>query len=271
MRRRLFAYLESALAVAVAALVAGAVNQLFVLPHVTVLLLAAVLFSALRGGLGPSLFAALCSVAVSSYFFMSPIYSFRVDAPQDIADLCVFALVAVFTSSLAARVRRQAVEASVREARLRELFSFGRTLAGLLDFDKLLVAMVGHFGAVLRRPVVLLLPWDSGLRMVPPDTQPFDNAAREAAQRIWSSPLPDGAGTQTVLADGWTFHPLIGTRGRVGLLAVANVSNGRELADPEQPGLRTLLEHAATVIERATSGDAPIASQRREHKPNVVE
>ena len=39
---RLFAYLESALAVAVAALVAGAVNQLFVLPHVTVLLLAAV-------------------------------------------------------------------------------------------------------------------------------------------------------------------------------------------------------------------------------------
>ena len=100
--------------------------------------------------------------------------------------------------------RRQAVEASVREARLRELFSFSRTLAGLLDFDKLLVAMVGHFGAVLRRPVVLLLPWDNGLRIVPPDTQPFDNSAREAAHRIWSSMLPDGAGTQAVLADGWS-------------------------------------------------------------------
>jgi two-component system sensor histidine kinase KdpD len=135
MRRRLFAYLESALVVAVAALVAGAVNQLFLLPHVTVLLLAAVLFSAFRWGLGPSLFAALCSVALSSYFFMPPLYSFRVDAPQDIADLCIFVLVAVFTSSLAARVRRQAVEASVREARLRELFSFSRTLAGLLDLD----------------------------------------------------------------------------------------------------------------------------------------
>jgi two-component system, OmpR family, sensor histidine kinase KdpD len=92
MRRRLFAYLESALVVAVAALVAGAVNQLFLLPHVTVLLLAAVLFSAFRWGLGPSLFAALCSVALSSYFFMPPLYSFRVDAPQDIADLCIFVL-----------------------------------------------------------------------------------------------------------------------------------------------------------------------------------
>jgi two-component system sensor histidine kinase KdpD len=255
--RRIFAYVQSAVAVAVAALFAGAVNQLFVLPHVTVLLLAAVLFSAMRWGLGPSLFAALCSVAVSSYFFMPPLYSFRVDAPQDIADLCVFVLVAVFTSSLAARVRRQAAEASVREARLQELFSFSRTLAGLLDFDKLLVAMVAHFAAVLRRPVVLLLPLDNALRMIPPDNGSFDDAAREAAQHNWSRPLPDGASTQTVLAAGWAFHPLIGTHGRVGLLAVAD---GPNLPDPKQPNLPTLLRHAATVIERATNRDASSSS-----------
>jgi two-component system sensor histidine kinase KdpD len=269
MRRRLVAYLESALAVAVAALVAGAVNKIFVLPHVTVLLLAAVLFSAFRGGLGPSLFAALCSVATSSYFFMPPLYSFRVDAPQDIADLCVFVLVAVFTSSLTARVRRQAIEASMREARLRELFSFSRTLAGLLDFDKLLVAMVEHFGAVLRRPVVLLLPWDNGLRMIPPDSKLLDDAAREAAQHIWSRALPEGAGNQA--ADGWIFCPLTGARGRVGLLAVADLPGGNGLATPEQLGLRTLLDHAATVIERAMRTDAPTASRAPPTQDNVVD
>jgi two-component system sensor histidine kinase KdpD len=251
--RRLFAYLESALAVAVAALVAAAINQVFVLPHITVLLLAAVLFSAFRGGLGPSLFAALCSVAVSSYFFMPPLYSFRIDAAQDIVDLCVFVLVAVFTSSLAARVRRQAVEASMREARLQELFSFSRALAGLLDCDKLLVAMVGHFATVLQRPVVLLLPWDNDWRMIPPDMQSFGDAAREAAQRIWSSQLQDGTEIQAVSAAGWIFHALPGTRGRVGLLAVADVPNAVE---PKQLGLPTLLKHAGTVIERATSRDA---------------
>jgi two-component system, OmpR family, sensor histidine kinase KdpD len=271
MRRRLFAYLESALVVAVAALVAGAVNQLFLLPHVTVLLLAAVLFSAFRWGLGPSLFAALCSVALSSYFFMPPLYSFRVDAPQDIADLCIFVLVAVFTSSLAARVRRQAVEASVREARLRELFSFSRTLAGLLDLDGLLVATVGHFSTVLRRPVVLLLPSNDGLRTIPLDTPLLDDAARKAAYRIWTNPLPGGARTQAAAAEGWTFHLLTSVGGRVGLLAIADVPNGSQLADPEQPHLQTLLDHAATVIERATRRDAPTAVQPRGHKPKVVE
>jgi two-component system sensor histidine kinase KdpD len=260
MGRQLLAYLESALAVAVAALVAGAVNQLFSLPHVTVLLLAAVLFSAFRWGLGPSLFAALCSVAVSSYFFMPPLYSFRVDAPQDIADLCVFVLVAVFTSSLAARVRRQAVEASAREARLRELFSFSRTLAGLLDLDGLLVATVGHFSTVLRRPVVLLLPSNDGLRTIPSDTPLLDDAAKKAAHRIWTSLLPGGARTQAAAAEGWTFHPLTSTGGCVGLLAIAEVPNGPQLADPAQPHLQTLLDHAATVIERATRRDAPTAS-----------
>jgi two-component system sensor histidine kinase KdpD len=264
MRRRLFAYLGSALAVIAAALAARAVDQLFVLPHVTVLLLAAVLFSAVRWGLGPSLFAALCSVAVSSYFFMPPIYSFRVDAPQDIVDLCVFVLVAVFTSNLAARVRRQAIEASVREARLRELVSFSRNLAGLLDFDGLLVAMVVHFRTVLQTPVVLLLPSDGGFRMVPRDAERLDDATWREARRIWTSPLPNGAGTQAVSAGGWTFHPLAGARGRVGLLAVAQMPHGRTLA--EQPGLGALLEHAATVIERATPRDAPTAVLPREHK-----
>jgi two-component system sensor histidine kinase KdpD len=261
MRRRLLAYLGSALAVTAAALTARAIDQLFVLPRVTVLLLAAVLFSAVRWGLGPSLFAALCSVAVSSYFFMPPLYSFRVDAPQDIVDLGVFVLVAVLTSNLAAQVRRQAIEASAREARLRELVSFSRNLAGLLDFDRLLEAMVAHLGTVLQRPVVLLLPSDERFRMVPPNAERLDDAAQREAQRIWTSPLPDRAGTQTVLADGWTFHSLPGARGRVGLLAVAHMPDGQALT--EQPGLRALLEHAAIIIERATGRDAPTAIQTR--------
>ncbi len=263
MRRQVLAYLESALAVAVAALVAGAINQLFLLPHVTVLLLAAVLFSAFRWGLGPSLFAALCSVAVSSYFFMPPLYSFRVEAPQDIADLCAFVLVAMFTSSLTARVRRQAAEASARQARLQELFSFSRTLAGLLDLEGLLAATAGHFCVVLRRPAVLLLPSNGGLRAIPPDAPLLDDAARKAAHRIWTSTLPGGTRMPAAAAEGWTFHPLTSAGGRVGLLAIADVPNGPEPTDLAQPHLQTLLDHAATVIERATRRDAPTAVKAR--------
>ena len=87
------------------------------LPHVSVLFLAAVVASAALWGLGPSLFAAVLSVAAGSYFFYSPVHSFHVADPQDIADLGVFAVVAVLTSRLAEGVRRQARE--LADARLK--------------------------------------------------------------------------------------------------------------------------------------------------------
>jgi len=106
------AYLGSALSVATAALVAAAIAKAVTLPHVSVLMLLAVFFRAVRWGRGPSLVAAACSVAVSSYFFMPPIYSFYVSAPQDVIDLVVFFIAAIVTGQLASQVKLQATEAA---------------------------------------------------------------------------------------------------------------------------------------------------------------
>jgi two-component system sensor histidine kinase KdpD len=110
-------YLKSALAVAAVGVAARALTQFVPLPHVSVLFLAAVITSAALWGLGPSLFAAILSVAAGSYFFYSPIHSFHVADPQDFADLAMFVVVAVLTSRLADSVRRRQGEA-LREALL---------------------------------------------------------------------------------------------------------------------------------------------------------
>ncbi|HEX4928504.1 MAG TPA: DUF4118 domain-containing protein [Burkholderiales bacterium] len=110
-------YLKSALAVAVVALVGHVLTRVVPLPHVSVLFLAAVVTSATLWGLGPSLFAAILSVAAGSFLFYRPIYSFHVASPQDFADLIVFVVVAVLTGRLAARMRSQARE--IAEARLK--------------------------------------------------------------------------------------------------------------------------------------------------------
>lgn len=116
-RLPLLAYLKSALAVAVVGLAAHALTRLVPLPHVSVLFVAAVITSAALWGLGPSLFAAFLSVALGSYLFYLPVYSFHVTDPQDFADLAVFIVVAVLTSRLADGVRRQARE--IADARLK--------------------------------------------------------------------------------------------------------------------------------------------------------
>ncbi|HEX5091193.1 MAG TPA: ATP-binding protein [Burkholderiales bacterium] len=110
-------YLKSALAVLVVGVLAHQLTRFVPLPHVSVLFLAAVITSAALWGLGPSLFAAILSVAGGSFFFYTPIYSFHVANPQDFADLTVFVVVAVLTSRLSDGVRRQARE--IAEARVR--------------------------------------------------------------------------------------------------------------------------------------------------------
>lgn len=109
--------MKSGLAVAAIGIAAYALTRFVPLPHVSVLFLAAVVASAALWGLGPSLAAAVLSVAAGSFFFYSPVHSFHVADPQEIADLAMFAVVAVLTSRLADGVRRQARE--IAEARER--------------------------------------------------------------------------------------------------------------------------------------------------------
>ena len=99
---RLLPYVVSTASVAVVGLATYVLTRFVPLPHVSVLFLAAVVTSAVLWGFWPSVFAAVLSIGASSYFFYSPIFSFKVAAAQDVADLAVFMIVAALTSRLKA-------------------------------------------------------------------------------------------------------------------------------------------------------------------------
>ena len=167
---RLLPYLKSTLAVAVMGLAAHALTLLVPLLHVPVLFLAAVVMSAARWGLGPSLLAAFLSVVAGSYFFYSPIYSFRVANLQDLVDLLMFVIVAVLTSRLAAGVRAQALEAKRRQAEVGGLYAFSECLAASADPAELNTSILEHLAPVLGRPIHLLLPDAGRLAVVGQDS-----------------------------------------------------------------------------------------------------
>ena len=79
----------------------------FVQTDVSTLYLTAVMFTAWRGGLGAGLVATVLSVAIATYFFLPPVYSFSLKA-EGIVELVVFSLAAILTSSLSA-AREQAL------------------------------------------------------------------------------------------------------------------------------------------------------------------
>jgi two-component system sensor histidine kinase KdpD len=238
---RLTAYLVSAAAVAVVGFAAHALTRLVPLPHVSILFLAAVITSAALWGFGPSVFAAVLSVAAASFFFYLPIFSFRVIDPQQLADLAVFVIVAAFTSRLAASVRTRALEAQRRQKTVSRLLAFNDRVSASADERELNASIVEYLAPVLGRPIHLLLP--SGGRLAQAASLGGDGRVPseqvcQAAQRVM-------AGDDVQVA-GWRLEPLATAQVRAGIAAIEGAALP---SDPEYA--KALLAQAALALERA--------------------
>src|SRR5262245_19266298 len=138
------AYLLAAALVAAAGFAAAGIMVVLPLRDPGMLFLAAVLVSAVVGGLEPSIVASLLSVLTYDFFFTEPFHSLRMTDPQDYLSLGAFLVVAVLTSHLTARVRDQADAARRRDARTDALYEFGRGITGAATIRHLCHAIAPH-------------------------------------------------------------------------------------------------------------------------------
>lgn len=240
----LLPYLKSTLAVAVVGLVAYVLTLFVPLPHVPVLFLAAVVMSAARWGLGPSLLAAFLSVVAGSYFFYSPIYSFRVTNLQDLVDLLMFVIVAALTSRLAAGVRTQALEAKRGQDVIGGLYAFSERLAASAAPAELSASILEHLAPVLGRPIHLLLPDAEGLVVA---------ASNGSATPLPAEVLATAGGVMAegeAVLSGWHLAPLPTAQGVVGVVAAKRPETDAAW-QLDADHVKALLAQAALAIERA--------------------
>ena len=109
-------YLYSTIMVTIALGVGLTIDSLVDIPNISLVLLVAVLGTAMIYGLLPSLYATFLGVAAYNFFFLPPIYTFTIADPANVVALVVFGLVAVLTSHLAA-ISRNRLDAARRHAR----------------------------------------------------------------------------------------------------------------------------------------------------------
>lgn len=236
---QLMPFVASAAAVLLVGLAAHALTRFVSLPHVSVLFIAPVVMSAALWGAWPAVMAALLSVAAGSFFFYSPIFDFRVTAPQDVADLAVFLIVAVFTSRLAADVRAKALEARRRQQRLSGLLEFANRLSAAGSDAALRTVIVEHLASVVGRPVHLLEP--DGARLAVTASQP-PGEELPADVLAAAGRMTDGAGVPPA---GWRLDRLDAAHGAAGVIAARVPSRS-----PDPDYAAALLNHAALALER---------------------
>ncbi len=248
------AYIYTVVAVAIATLFGRAVVAMVDLPNVSLVFLAAVLWSAARYGLGPSLFASVLSTLCYNFFFIEPIYTFTVADPSQLLALTFFCVAAALTSTLTVRERQFAETAREQARTTTELYAFSRKLAGMRKLDTLLAATASQVATMLKAEVSLLTPdpKSGALRQmaaVPVDAQRED-ADLAAAAWCWDHAQPTGRGTDTLPGSRRLFLPLRTGQGKVGVIGVSRPARNFLLNPAERRLLDALGDLAAIAIER---------------------
>src|SRR5580698_8725123 len=224
---------------------------------VMVLLLGVVLVS-MRFRYGPSLVATVLSVLAFDFIFVPPFFSFAVTDLSHIVTFGVMFLVAVVISGLTNRIRDQADSARGRERRTASLYAVSRELAAASARPVLLQAAARHVTEVFHVRVAVLLPGRSDeLEIVHADEDTLAAGDKDlgVADWVWNHQRAAGAGTDTLPLARALFVPLLGSRGRVGVMALYPSPESR-LDDPdERQLLHTIAGLVGSALERTQLAD----------------
>ncbi|MDY0881585.1 sensor histidine kinase KdpD [Dongia soli] len=245
-------YLVSTAMVALVVAIGFPINERISLPNISMVFLAAVLFSAIRYGLWPSLFASLLSTLAYNFFFLRPLFTLTVSDPSNIVALIFFLIVAVLISQLAARVRLEVKASRQRAASTAALYGFSRKIAAIGEMDDLLWATAHQIASMLKLHVILLLPEEGVLQVragYPPEDE-LNEADLAAATWAWTQGKPAGRDAETLPGARRLFLPLRTERGLVGVMGIDREQAGPLLTPDERRLLDAISDQAAIAIER---------------------
>ncbi len=228
------------------------------LADVVMFFLLGIVLVSMRFGYGPSLLAAVLSVLAFDFIFVPPYFSFAVTDLSHIVTFGVMFLVAVVISGLTTRIRDQADSARGRERRTASLYAVSRELGVATARPALLQAAARHVTEVFNVKVAMLLPGPSDeLEIVHADEGTLAPGDKDlgVADWTWNHQRAAGAGTDTLPLARALFVPLMGSRGRVGVLALFPSPESR-LDDPdERQLLHTIAGLIGSALERTQLAD----------------
>jgi two-component system sensor histidine kinase KdpD len=222
-RPLLFQYLVAIAVVAAVTLAAFAFTPVIGAHATALVFLLTVVFLALVVERGPTLVAAAASAVCWDYFFLPPVFAFRITNVEDAMLFGMYFVVALTLSQLTARIRAQEAAERGREARATALYLLTRALNEAATLDEIAQKIVQQIESAFDCKAALLFS-DSGngLTLHPASSFTLAQEDRTVASRLlqdrqqpWSFrhnlndtrtlylPLPTGSGLPAIIAFRW--------------------------------------------------------------------
>jgi two-component system, OmpR family, sensor histidine kinase KdpD len=190
---------------------------------VSFILLFLVSILAIFYGTGPILLAATSSSLIWDYFFIPPYFTLHIGRPEDALMLLMFFIIALLNGILTSRVRSQEKKIRIREERTQALYQITHELTMVSGIDEITRIAVHYIHKYFHLECAILLKNEldklhlSGIRSN--HTVLSDNEF-SIATWVFKHSLKAGKFSSTLPSSPYTFYPLIGNNGNMGVIAV---------------------------------------------------
>lgn len=192
--------------------------------HATALIyLLAVVVLALFVGRGPVFLAATLSALIWDYYFLPPVFEFRVTTFEDGALVVTYFVVALVLGELMSRTREQEEARRQGEVRATALYVLTRELAALTDLDVTLPKVVRQMREIFDAEITLVL--EGSPKRLAADAHPSSSfemnaAERKAAVRVFEYGQWAGQFTGNPMAAQALYAPLVTGEAIVGVVGL---------------------------------------------------
>jgi len=209
-----------------------------------------VIFAATRWGIWPATLASIVSMVEADFFFFPPVYSFRVEDPQEVVDLLMFLIVALVSSNLASRLRQETESLRLREQEIQLLYEFSRLLAACFTVSDLVSAIQKYLSRTLGQPALFFAARTDAYF----ETPPFGSVPELVHVRVGLMKAQIGAPPVAILDEPaqnvWLLGPVCSETAVHGLVAVNIGGGSREAVEIKTRRIEAILEEVSMTLQR---------------------
>ena len=209
-------------------------------------------------GRGPTLVAATLTALLWNFFFVPPVFTFRITGITDLMLFCTYFVVALAMGHLAARLRAQQAAERRREQRATALYLLTRELAQASDFADLLAVIIREVGKATQAEAALSLPEETSTASITPYfASTWAMAEKEQSVASWAllHRQPAGCGTDTLPSAEGLHLPLLAGERAVGVLSL-RFRDPAPLPADQRDLLDAFVRQIALVLDRQRLRDA---------------
>lgn len=216
-----------------------------------------VIFAATRWGVWSGTLASLMAIAAADFFFFTPLYSLRVDNPQEAIDLLVFLVVALASSNLASRLRQETERLRRREREIQHLYELSKRLAACFTISDLIDAISHYLAHTLGQRAALFVASADGHFESLPESGLTPPAVQEAvAAMTVAATKTAGTVVDEPTQDVWLLRAIGSNTVVHGVIAINVGRSTRGAIGSRTARIEAVLEEVSLTLQRLDIGKA---------------